>query len=91
MNVYNTRPVDLQPGDHIFVLVKAIVGPQGEFSLYRCMPPDELQFPEIPEYAIPQGSQLLRAHSDAVADAIMPVLTWYHEMFEEPQRTTNDG
>ena len=79
LNPVTTRPADLQPGDHMFVLVKAIVNYNGGYSLYRCAAPEELQYSEIPEHALPQGSPISYELQEQVARALMPVLTWMEE------------
>ena len=84
-NFYSVRPIDLQPGDHLFVLIKAIVGPNGEFKLYRCPPPEELQFDEIPAEAIPQGVPLPHESAHHVAHATMPVLVWRQDEYQHQQ------
>ena len=67
---YTATPVDLEPGDEMFCLVKVIVKHSGDFDIYRCAPPAELMEGELPD--VPQGSKI--GNKLAVAREIFPVI-----------------
>lgn len=66
VNAYTLRPTDVKPGQEMLFVIKAIVGYDGKYRIYRCTW-------DGTESDIPQGSRLY-LNEEEVAQAIFPVL-----------------
>ena len=70
VDAYTIRPDEVQPGDTMMFLLKAVATRQGQYRIYRCKASEYLEY--FNSNAIPQGARVL--DEEAVARQVFPVL-----------------
>jgi len=72
VNAYSIRPDEIQPGDTMMLLLKAVVTRRGRYRIYRCKASEYLEYFNSGE--IPQGARL--GGEEAVAEQVFPALLY---------------
>lgn len=78
VNAYTMNPADIEAGDVMLFVVKALVVRPGVYRLYRCAPYSHIH---ESRKRIPQGSRI--SNKREVCEALFPSLA----MVAEPDRT----
>jgi len=65
VNAYTVAPQDIEAGDAMLFIVKALVVRPGLYRLYRCRADDQEK--------IPQGARIFK-HEEEVCEALFPSL-----------------
>jgi len=69
INAYTVRPDEIEPGDVMLFVVKAMVTRPGVYRLYRCLYPPVLLYND----EIPQGTRI-HHNEQEVCEALFPSL-----------------
>lgn len=73
INAYTIRPCDIQPGDVMMFIVKALMVAPGRYRLYRCPYGGGSQYGPLEAEDLPQGSRL-GEYEDFVCEELFPSL-----------------